>query len=271
MITRGHLQPNIKSKIIEHGYINVYSELTKEEKRQLYYNREYKKLSPLWDNSLILMSNYFEKTRNLLGKRKIRVLDAGCGNGNYVIDERRSKIAFAAGVDIDQSATRNNVCLDEIKFSNLEKISYPDNSFDIVLSLWVIEHLSNPEKVFREIKRVLKPGGFLLFCTSNKNYLPVRLKRYIGDQKLREWLISKLYGRKVQDIFDTPYLANDVSNLQTILTDTGYDEIDLHLNYDPGYTSFNSLSFSISNLLNQYFPHLFKPHLIGRGRKKPRK
>ena len=123
MITRGHLQPNIKSKIIEHGYINVYSELTKEEKRQLYYNREYKKLSPLWDNSLILMSNYFEKTRNLLGKRKIRVLDAGCGNGNYVIDERRSKIAFAAGVDIDQSATRNNVCLDEIKFSNFSGCS----------------------------------------------------------------------------------------------------------------------------------------------------
>ena len=43
-----------------------------------------------------------------------------------------------------------------------EKMDFGDNSFDVVLAIDVLEHLTNPVKVLQEIKRVLKPGGMLV-------------------------------------------------------------------------------------------------------------
>jgi len=42
---------------------------------------------------------------------------------------------------------------------------FKDNQFDIVLMIAVMEHLKDPEKVVREIKRVLKPDGKFIFTT----------------------------------------------------------------------------------------------------------
>lgn len=46
---------------------------------------------------------------------------------------------------------------------NLEKLTFPDNSFDLFISQDVMEHIFNPEAAFKEIARVLKPGGAHIF------------------------------------------------------------------------------------------------------------
>jgi len=95
----------------------------------------------------------------------IEILDAGCGHGNIVVDEFRKNIKKAVGIDFNKEATSKNVCLDEIVIGDLEKMPFSSESFDVVLSLWVLEHLENPLKVLSEIYRVLKPGGAFFFVT----------------------------------------------------------------------------------------------------------
>jgi len=46
---------------------------------------------------------------------------------------------------------------------NLECLSFPDNFFDVFVSQDVMEHIFDPEKAFKEIARVLKPGGAHIF------------------------------------------------------------------------------------------------------------
>lgn len=46
---------------------------------------------------------------------------------------------------------------------NLESMSFPDQSFDIVVTQDVMEHVLNPDLAFREISRTLKPGGAHIF------------------------------------------------------------------------------------------------------------
>ncbi len=46
-----------------------------------------------------------------------------------------------------------------------DHIPMPDNSVDVVVSIQVLEHLSNPQQAVKEMTRVLKPGGHLFMTT----------------------------------------------------------------------------------------------------------
>lgn len=241
----------MKSTILEHGYINVYSVLTLQERRQLDFVRRYKILHPKWDATTIRMCQLFEGVL-----KKEVVLDAGCGNGNYVVDEYRTDIKEAVGIDVAPEFTTKNICLDKIVHAPLESMPFVDQLFDVVLSQWVLEHVVNPRKVFEEIARVLKPGGFFIFCTPNKNSLLVRMIRMLRIRILKTLINRVLYGRKEEDVFETYYRANDIQTLKSLALQAGLEPI-LELNYDPGYTSFDSVTFWLSNWFND------KQHIIG--------
>jgi SAM-dependent methyltransferase len=59
----------------------------------------------------------------------------------------------------------------EVQFSkdDAQSLSFPDNSFDHVVSCECMEHVLEPSKMASEINRVLKPGG--TFCLTTENYL----------------------------------------------------------------------------------------------------
>lgn len=74
----------------------------------------------------------------------------------------------------------NNI---SFKRCNLEQenIPYPDNFFDVVIFAEVLEHLyAFPDKVFNEIRRILKPNGLLIFTTPNAASVYNRLKLLLG-------------------------------------------------------------------------------------------
>ncbi|KKQ41525.1 MAG: methyltransferase type 11 [Microgenomates group bacterium GW2011_GWC1_37_8] len=259
---QSELQKNPKSKILKRGYINIYSKLTLQEKRQIYYKTLYKKQNPSWDESLVYLSKKFKS----LIKKDIKLVDVGCGNGNYLIDENRKNISWAAGVDIDKQAVMKNQCLDEVVIGDISNLPYDANYFDVATSLWVFEHLENPEKVVEEVYRVLKPKGKFLFVTPNYNFLPLRLIKYIEFFNINYLINRWLFGRKEGDIFKTFYKANSVKLLKRLLKNK-FDIIELRTNYDPSYTSFNLITFKLSNTLNSICSKLglniSHPHIIG--------
>lgn len=262
------LQENPRSKVIDSGYINIYSELNPKERRQIYYKTKYKEQHPDWDETQVFLSNEFKNKAKPSSEVKpgiqvspsIVVLDAGCGHGNYIIDENRKDISWAVGVDVSEEAVTDNVCLDEIKISDLSKLPFENNSFDIIISLWVLEHLIEPEAVFSEINRVLKPSGTFMFATPNKNFLPLALVQFL---KLNKFLSKLLFGRQEKDVFKTFYKANTVKDLKK-LSENKFDIETLKLNYDPSYTSFNNLTFKISTMFK---PDFMQAHIVGILRK----
>ncbi len=60
---------------------------------------------------------------------------------------------------------------------NLEALSFPDNSFDLFVTQDVLEHVFHPRKVFREIARVLKPGGAHIFTVPLVNKMQKTSRR----------------------------------------------------------------------------------------------
>lgn len=84
------------------------------------------------------------------------ILDVGCGRGPY---RRIFSKAKYHGVDLERSVTTNDqsICVYDGK-----TLPYPDATFDAILCTQVLEHVFEPQKFLREIRRVIKPGGKLI-------------------------------------------------------------------------------------------------------------
>jgi SAM-dependent methyltransferase len=92
----------------------------------------------------------------------IRILDAGCGSGRNMVDlARRGTVTGVelSGPSVEKARERG--CGEVIEGSVLE-MPFPDDSFDLAVSLDVIEHLEDDLGALRELRRVVAPGGALL-------------------------------------------------------------------------------------------------------------
>lgn len=256
------LQKNPRSKVTIPGYINIYSELNEKEKRQHYFKTKYKEGNPMWDETLVFLSREF---KHKVKKNSI-VLDVGCGNGNFVVDENRGDISWAVGIDVEKKYVKKNICLDEIKIGYVEELPFEDNTFDVVISLWVLEHLENPLQTFTEIHRVLKPGGIFMFAAPNIYFFPLFIINVLKSSKINHLLNEKLYGRKEKDVFEAYYKANSIKRIEKLSANL-FKLDTLKLNYDPSYTSINEFTFSASNtfqkLISIYSASLIYPHIVG--------
>lgn len=109
------------------------------------------------------------------------VLEIGCGLGTDLLEYAKYG-AKVTGVDLGEDQiilTKLNFQLhdlpyQELKVDNAEQLSFPDNSFDLVVSIGVLHHTPNTEKAISEVYRVLKPDGtaiVLLYARGWKHYL----------------------------------------------------------------------------------------------------
>ncbi len=100
-----------------------------------------------------------------LGKapKHTKLLDFGCGSGIFV--EELEKAGFDAhGVDISDEAVRFGALqgIKNLSVIDSHKINFGDNTFDVVLSMDVLEHLEDEEWALKEIERILKPNGIFV-------------------------------------------------------------------------------------------------------------
>jgi ubiquinone/menaquinone biosynthesis C-methylase UbiE len=103
-----------------------------------------------------------------LAKNAQHILDLGCGDGTRLNIVANGK--DGTGVDISSIAIKlAGKSFKDFKFveANLENLPLKDQSFDLVYSAYVLEHLNNPERVIKEALRVVKQGGKLVFIAPN--------------------------------------------------------------------------------------------------------
>lgn len=104
-----------------------------------------------------------------LARHASHILDMGCGDGTRLGIVARGK--KGVGVDISNVAVKSAKAKkqENIKYirSDLVQLPLAANSFDLVYSAYVLEHLARPEQVIKEAIRVTKPGGNLVLIAPN--------------------------------------------------------------------------------------------------------
>src|SRR5262245_7128934 len=84
------------------------------------------------------------------------VLDAGCGSGSFFHYPWKEQARLLVGCDVGDSIGKNLDLQAGVR-ADLSSVPFARESFDLIFSRYVLEHLQQPRMVFREFARLLKP------------------------------------------------------------------------------------------------------------------
>ena len=182
------------------------------------------------------------------------LLDAGCGRTAPVLEKYRGRASRLIGVDAVQFLPRAGGL--ELYCCDLENLPLQADSVDIVMARSVMEHVTEPAKVYAEIYRVLKPGGYFIFLTANLwDYASLIAK--IVPNRLHPGIVSKTEGRREEDVFPIAYKTNTRRAVSRWSSQTGFDLVSFtHLVQYPSYFMFNGFLFLLAAGYEKLINHI---------------
>lgn len=171
---------------------------------------------------------------------QIRVLDIGTGPGFFaiILTELGYRVtAVDYTVSMLEEAGRNaGILAEKITFlkMNAEELTFPDGSFDVIVSRNLTWNLHHPERAYAQWVRVLAPGGVLLNFDAN-------WYRYLRDDRAKQGHLLDRENIASSDVRDenagTDVAAMEAIALQTPLVSQCRPEWDLRVLGNLGMTA----------------------------------
>jgi SAM-dependent methyltransferase len=172
-----------------------------------------------------------------------RMLEIGSGPPNETTTFLAS-IGPVTGVDVSAEHVGNPALAAAHVFDG-RTLPFPDGHFDACVSNYVLEHVEDPRVHFREVARVLRPGGTYLFRTPNLWHyvaLASRLLPHAAHLALANRLRG--HGDDAHDPWPTFYRANTRRAVRTFAASAGLRVGELRMvEKDPSYGAKGAIFF----------------------------
>jgi ubiquinone/menaquinone biosynthesis C-methylase UbiE len=219
------------------------------------------------ESTAISADQYGLKKRMDLIRKHVRIkgaiLDIGCGCGAYTYEMSKHS-RMIVGIDIQEKdlefakALTKGIKKIELSSMSAENLGFNDNTFDMIFLIEVLEHIPDQNRAFKEINRVLKPGGLLVILVPNKFYLFETHGAHIGGYDIDhiipflswmpEWLRRHFTRARIYTM----------RNLKELFIENDYKITGEDYMYPP---LDNLASKKLANRLRSYFARLEKTSL----------
>jgi SAM-dependent methyltransferase len=202
--------------------------------------------------------DFFLRVRSILPPSST-VLDLGAGRGSWAnektmsgkLHDLRNEGAYVIGVDVDQAVLKNPA-VDQALVMQGHNIPLNDESIDVIVASWVLEHVENPRAFTSEVNRILRPGGWFCAVTPHKlNYrslaaaaLPLNL--HISTLRCLQ------PRRKPEDVFPTFYRMNRISVIERFFPK--YLNRSFIYPSEPGYAFGNEMVYRLMSAAHTFMP-----------------
>lgn len=191
------------------------------------------------------------------------ILEFGAGRGGNISDDPspyrrqlqtlRGRCARVFGCDIDPVILENPFLDEAVVIQPGAPLPFANDSFDIIVSNNVFEHIADAENTATELLRVLKPGGVLCANTPNK-WGYVAMSAMLVHNSLHASVLRKIQPhRRAVDVFPTLYRMNTPKTIQRLFGDGADIFLYLH-SAEPSYHFGNRWIFSLFKLLHKILP-----------------
>jgi ubiquinone/menaquinone biosynthesis C-methylase UbiE len=161
-------------------------------------------------------------------------LDLGCGH-QVLPPWRRvqesdlvKQTRVIVGLDADFQSLKSHRTIGRRVCGSVTTLPFTSESFDLVSSNMVFEHLDDPERQLTEIARVLRPNGVLVFHTPNVRGYPTVLAKLVPEF-VKKKLIWTLERRKEEDVYPTFYRINSPERIHAIAARAGLSVVSLKM------------------------------------------
>ena len=186
---------------------------------------------------------YERKITSLL-KRTDTLCDAGYGESAPLLRKFSGGARRLLGVDL--KAHPVEVAGVEVIRSDISRLGLKNESVDLVISRSVLEHLPEPLSAYRELNRILKPGGSFVFIVPNAWHYASILSRLITD-RYHGPLVSRFEGRREKDVFPAYYKSNTYSRIRRLSQSSGFEIAGFqYLDQYPYYFMFSAPLFLLA-------------------------
>ncbi|TNE47133.1 MAG: class I SAM-dependent methyltransferase [Deltaproteobacteria bacterium] len=173
-----------------------------------------------------------------------QVLELGCGPDNRTSEFLKAQFGSLDGLDVDPEA-EENPHLDTFHLYNGKAWPLPSNSYDLIVTDYVLEHVEDPTLTMAEAYRVLKPGGSLFFRTPNLWHY-VSLASSMSPHWFHNLVANRLRnkGAEAHDPYPTFYRMNTERDVFKVMRAVGFVKQELSLvEKQPSYGMSSRLMF----------------------------
>jgi SAM-dependent methyltransferase len=202
----------------------------------------------------------FTLAQSLAADAKV-IVDVGCGRG-ALIDPLRSERRLhdlrgpgrtVIGIDVDLVAAENPI-IDEFRAIDGPRWPLDDNSVDLAVCDWVLEHVADPTEFVGELHRVLRPGGAFVARTVSKSSLLSVGARMVPNRRHAKVVGTLQPKRLEEDVFPTTYRMNTRADLAAVFG-PGFDWA---ASFHPGLEHYAKRWPPLVKLINAVEPRLPK-------------